>query len=272
MPIPHLLQRYSLQIYSFVIVIAIIFTGLRAYSFWQDFNNSKLSVTFQQVQPADQATRRSPSELVSLHMFGRPPTIVVPPPEEQADLPETRLKLTLRGVSAAAVDRYETEKTGPDYPRERASGALVEGPDRVTEFFRIGANLPGNARLHAVYANRIVIDRKGKLENLSFPEDSDMSAGFENFDSSSVENEAADNNEESDQIEENSEANNPEQMLIQNSQFEDSGMTDPANQEPEQLTEQDPESGSLESSENRQEQIKSRLQRLREQIRQQRAQ
>ncbi|KZX77496.1 hypothetical protein A3715_01685 [Oleiphilus sp. HI0009] len=74
---------------------------------------------------------------------------------KQENLPKTRLRLTLTGVSASN-----------DPKRAKA---LVEGPDRTTLNYAIGDQLPGNATLHAVYRDRIVLDRAGSLETLEFP-------------------------------------------------------------------------------------------------------
>jgi general secretion pathway protein C len=80
------------------------------------------------------------------------------------NLPETNLRLTLRGVLAA-----EGEFPG---------SALVEDESRNTEAYLVGDTLPGNARLRTVLANRVIIERAGKLENLYFPENEDRT-GFD---------------------------------------------------------------------------------------------
>ena len=53
---------------------------------------------------------------------------------------------------------------------ERAS-ALIEGPDKETLKYAINDKLPGNAKLKSVHEKRIVIERNGRLENLYFPDD-----------------------------------------------------------------------------------------------------
>ena len=49
--------------------------------------------------------------------------------------------------------------------------ALIEGPDKETLKYSINDVLPGNAKLRSVHDNRIVIERNGRLENLYFPDD-----------------------------------------------------------------------------------------------------
>jgi len=53
---------------------------------------------------------------------------------------------------------------------EQRDSALVEGPDGETEVYRVSESLPGNAVLRKVHQRRIVIERGGALETLSFPE------------------------------------------------------------------------------------------------------
>ncbi len=53
---------------------------------------------------------------------------------------------------------------------ERAS-ALIEGPAKETLKYSINDSLPGNATLKSVHEKRIVIERNGRLENLYFPDD-----------------------------------------------------------------------------------------------------
>lgn len=141
-----------------VLPLAVLVTGLGAWQGWMLWQRSAEprdlpASTTSGVQPVEQ---RSVTELVPLHLFGQPrqePAVVE---QSTEDLPETNLRLTLRGVAATTA-----EETG---------GALIEGPDRETNFFRIGERMPGDVRLHAVFPNRVVLDRQGKLENLLFPE------------------------------------------------------------------------------------------------------
>ncbi|PIE44403.1 MAG: hypothetical protein CSA50_00835 [Gammaproteobacteria bacterium] len=101
--------------------------------------------------------------LVDQHLFGTVANKSPQKPKEEIQtMPATRLKLILRGVSVADDPQFCT--------------ALIEGPDRKTEIYAIGADLPGNATLHQVYSDRIVINRKGLLEKLYFPEKSDPNA------------------------------------------------------------------------------------------------
>ena len=70
--------------------------------------------------------------------------------------PETRLNLSLEGVMVAQ--------------KPENSGAIVAGSNGVTEHYRVGDTLPGNAQLAEVEPNRVLIRRNGQYESLSFEE------------------------------------------------------------------------------------------------------
>lgn len=72
-------------------------------------------------------------------------------------LPATTLKLKLTGILSTEEDVL--------------TGALIEGPDRDTSYYKPGDALPGDAVLKQVHADRVVIDRGGRFENLYFPEE-----------------------------------------------------------------------------------------------------
>ena len=160
-----LLQSDKLA-FGLLLIIALSLISLRAYLFWQNYQTiNKPAPVLASTAPAQETSKRPVSELVSLHLFGRPLAVIETAPEPVENLPETRLRLTLRGISAGTGDN--------------PGGALVEGENRKTDFYRVGTKLPGNVKLHAVYADRIILDRKGKLENLSFPEKWEKSTYFQ---------------------------------------------------------------------------------------------
>jgi general secretion pathway protein C len=97
-------------------------------------------------------------------MFGRAAPEDMNADQDTEDLPETNLRLFLRGVLAGSENQ--------------PGSALIEDDRNRTEVYIIGDELPGNASLRSVHANRIIIERGGKLENLYFPE-TDDSRGVE---------------------------------------------------------------------------------------------
>ncbi|PXX91057.1 general secretion pathway protein GspC [Marinobacter vulgaris] len=71
--------------------------------------------------------------------------------------PETRLNLRLQGVMVAE--------------RPEDSGAIVAGSNGVTEHYRVGDVLPGNAELAEVEPGRVLIRRNGQYESLTFDDE-----------------------------------------------------------------------------------------------------
>lgn len=92
-------------------------------------------------------------QIPAWHLFGEPPQEVAAP--LPADLPETSLKLTLRGLIAS---------TDPAEAR-----AIVADPAGKENFYRVGDTLPGNAELTEIHADRIVIRRGARHETLKLP-------------------------------------------------------------------------------------------------------
>ena len=87
----------------------------------------------------------------ALHLFGRPRANAAPPPAE--NLQETKLSLTLVGVFVG---------------QGAASMALIARQGRPAESYVVGDRLPGNAKLAAVHADRVVISRDGVRELIRF--------------------------------------------------------------------------------------------------------
>ncbi len=102
-------------------------------------------------QPHTPANRK----IADYSMFGDYNASETVKPNTQ-ELPKTNLRLTLTGVSATENQKRAT--------------ALIEGPDRNTESYGVGDTLPGNADLHSVHNDRVILSRAGKLETLFFAE------------------------------------------------------------------------------------------------------
>ncbi len=136
-------------------------TSWQGYSFWQ----TESQQAGQNGQPAAKPVAQKPNApsvpLASLDFFGTAQVPGAGKPEDTEDLPETNLRIFLRGVLAA----------DGDFP----GSALIEDDKSKTEVFIVGDELPGNARLRSVHPNRVILDRAGKLENLYFPESDDSS-------------------------------------------------------------------------------------------------
>ena len=75
--------------------------------------------------------------------------------EDPRDAPQSNIPLVLTGIISA-----EDPQNGLAILGQTAASAKV---------FAVGDNVPGGAKLHSVYSDRVVIDRGGQLETLFLP-------------------------------------------------------------------------------------------------------
>ena len=108
------------------------------------------------------ATSRRLQPMAAHHFFGQPPEGARVAEVVRRSAPETRLNLRLEGVLVAE--------------RPEDSGAIVAGSNGVTEHYRVGDVLPGNAELSEVEPGRVLIRRNGQYESLTF--DDEVPAGL----------------------------------------------------------------------------------------------
>jgi general secretion pathway protein C len=100
-------------------------------------------------------TRTSLSTVPQLHVFGeadKEPIAI----DQPIEAPETRLRLELTGLFASSDPKQ--------------SLAIISEKNGKDESYRIGDSVPGNATLHEVYADRVILKRLGNLETLRLKE------------------------------------------------------------------------------------------------------
>lgn len=94
------------------------------------------------------------------HLFGDIKKVAPKPIAQVTEAPDTRLNLKLRGLLASS---------DPE-----AARAIIADGKGVEEAYAVGQNLPGNAVLREIYADRVILEYRGRLEALRLPkEDSD---------------------------------------------------------------------------------------------------
>ena len=95
--------------------------------------------------------------ITNAHLFGAAPTLK----QDGANAPQTSMPLVLTGIIAG---------------NDPQNGLAILGQSaQATKVYAVGDNVPGGAKLHSVYSDRVVIDRDGRLESLSLPRQ--MNAG-----------------------------------------------------------------------------------------------
>lgn len=94
------------------------------------------------------------AEIASQHLFGAAPEAS----GSASGAPRTDLALVLTGTIAAA--------------RPQNGLAILGANPAAVKVYAVGDNVPGGARLHAVYDDRVLLDRGGRLESLMLLRDS----------------------------------------------------------------------------------------------------
>jgi general secretion pathway protein C len=155
----HLSPRLP-QIATWVLVVLIGIQGaLIAKSF---FGNPVLDAASEAAPPAAAGPVRRPVDvqsIVNAHLFGEASAEEAPTNPEQA--PQTTLTLVLAGTIAS-----NDPKKGLGIIGETAANAKV---------YSVGESIPGGATLHAVYLDRVILDRSGTLEALLLPRQQPLS-------------------------------------------------------------------------------------------------
>ena len=138
----------------------VFITAWQAYGFTQSQSSSSAAAAGHSAAQNSQPEQQTPDlSLASVSMFGDASQADLAAQESIDNLPETNLKLFLRGVMSASGNF--------------SGSALVEDSKNHTEAYLAGDELPGNATLRTVRPDRIIIERSGALENLYFPANED---------------------------------------------------------------------------------------------------
>ena len=89
--------------------------------------------------------------ITNAHLFGAAP----PPKQDGANAPQTSIPLVLTGTIAG---------------NDPQNGLAILGQTaQSVKVYAVGDNVPGGAKLHSVYSDRVVIERNGQLESLQLP-------------------------------------------------------------------------------------------------------
>jgi len=91
-------------------------------------------------------------KIAQLHLMGKPAPASTT--KQVADAPETTLNLKLLGVLAG----------GKEY-----GYAIISSGGNKTKHYGLGDDVPGGATLHAVFADRVILERDIRMETLRLP-------------------------------------------------------------------------------------------------------
>lgn len=136
-------------------LLLLVFVGWQLGRFtWALYQGPEALPVGVSASASDRSEQRRSGSYALWNLFGRADKAATPAPASVESAPETRLRLDLYGVVVG------TDGEG--------SGAIVAERGKEANYFRIGDTLPGNVRLAAVYPDKILLDRGGVMETLSF--------------------------------------------------------------------------------------------------------
>ena len=124
--------------------------------FFPDVPTTQNPLNAQKAANTTPKSNKKTHNIAGFQLFGNANAAPKKVVQEVKDLPKTKLKLTLTGVLASK----ELE----------VASALIQGPNKETISYKIDDELPGGGILKQVFADRVVLERSGRLENLFFVE------------------------------------------------------------------------------------------------------
>ncbi|GAB3685648.1 type II secretion system protein GspC [Salinisphaera aquimarina] len=142
------------EIANLVLVVLIALSAARLFWLVWPVSDTELvpATTGASSDTADQSI--NVDTIASAHLFGE--QTVTDADAQQREIinaPETRLNLTLTGIVS--------ESNG------RRSRALIETGRKKQDSFSVDDDVTNGVKLHAIYANRVILDRSGRFETLT---------------------------------------------------------------------------------------------------------
>ncbi len=132
--------------------ILALLLGVQAALLVTDFAGGTASPVVGKPAASRPQQRLNVSAIANAHLFGQRDAVAN---VDAANAPQTSMQLVLTGIIAG-----DDPNSGLAIVGESASSAKVYG---------MGDVLPGGAKLHAVYSDRVLLDRNGSIESLPLP-------------------------------------------------------------------------------------------------------
>ncbi len=142
-------------------LMILVFTSSLAEFTWMFFSvDSAVSSSSQPQQRARKSNLNLNNirlrDVSKLSLFGKAKLKnMIASESELINAPNTQLRLTLKGVLAVDVATRAIAIIADDRGKEK--------------YYSVGAMLPGSAKLHTIYADRVILSRAGRLETLRLP-------------------------------------------------------------------------------------------------------
>lgn len=139
------------------LILCILLPVLLAELVWQIIAPNKLYLKApSQSQTGVSTSSQQRFNTAQYHLFGE---VGIQPvaQEQEVDAPDTRLNLTLLGITFGR--------------NQQESSAIIASQNGDANFYRVKDKIEGRTLLSAVYEDRVILDTNGNLETLKFTED-----------------------------------------------------------------------------------------------------
>jgi len=121
-----------------------------------DSKHSRSQSSRQQTKTSNVSQVRLNS-VASLHLFGEAGKVETVISDAPIDAPKTTLKLVLRGIFS--------------HSDQNLAMAIIADAGGKEKLYRVGAEVPGGAKVHKIYPDKVILERNGQLEALELPRD-----------------------------------------------------------------------------------------------------
>lgn len=145
------LLRNPVLLLAAAIALGLAVTTYQGIAAWSVLNAKPAAGTVAGGPVVHAAEKFSIDSLLNANLFGQADSSS----RSDVPVPETTQALVLRGAFASG--------------KPESAGALIEGSDGKTNWYRVGSSLPGGAILDEVNADHVLIKLGGRQESLRFP-------------------------------------------------------------------------------------------------------
>ena len=143
------------EVVNIVLVILIALSLARLFWLaWPAGENDLMPATTTRADAAEKDSAVDVDTIASAHLFGE--QAIKDRDAEQREIinaPETRLNLALTGIVSEA--------------NGNRSRALIKSGRNDQDSYAVGGDIGNGVKLHAIYANRVILDRSGRYETLT---------------------------------------------------------------------------------------------------------
>ncbi len=142
-------------------LMILLFTSSLAEFTWLLFSPDSNATSARSLPQIKRSNSRNSTQIrlgdvAKLSLFGKAAAQnSVASTKDLIDAPDTSLRLTLKGLLAVSNAAHAIAIIADDRGKEK--------------HYRTGAMLPGNAKLHTIYTDRVILSRAGRLETLRLP-------------------------------------------------------------------------------------------------------